>query len=477
MTATPNNPAADALSAKAVDAAASKRDHRTEGAGLKKRAVKGGLWTGFSFTFDQGLSFVSNVALVYFAVGKEDFGLMALIVSINIGLQMFSDVGITASLIQNKRQDAAFYNTAWTMQVFRGFALWGIACLLAWPLSQFKDDWAPLATLLPVASLTTVFNGLRSSGWATANRRLDIRMISVITAITSVVRVAVVLGVAWFRPDAWALVAGLVTGSVVTCILSHVMIRDVRNRLHFEREAFVSMIRYGKWLFFATLVTFWAGQVDKFLLSGLVSTSALGLYWVGMRFADLGPTFFKKVGQMVGFPALSDLFRRDEERFKTRLLYMRQRLTIPICCLLVLMILTGPMMTWLLYRHAPDVSYIEAGWIIQVLCFNSIAGMVTTSYGHAFMASGRTKMNLLSVVAQLVAMVTATLTGFYFMGETGFLLGIGVSQWIKYIADAWMAERCGFWHWKFDLPVMVVFSGLAYLAILGSDWLAWRFVI
>lgn len=452
-------------------------DHRTEGAGLKKRAVKGGLWTGFSFTFDQALSFVSNVVLVYFAVTKADFGIMALVVSINIGLQMFSDVGITASLIQNKRQDAAFYNTAWTMQVFRGIVLWGVACLLAWPLSQVKDDWAPLADLLPVAALTAVFNGLRSSGWATANRRLDIRIISIITAITSVIRVGVVLVFAYFQPDAWALVAGLVTGSVVTCILSHVMIRDVRNRFCFERDAFVSMIRYGKWLFLATLVTFWAGQIDKFLLSGLVSTTALGLYWVGMRFADLGPMFFKKVGQMVGFPALSDLYRRDEERFKVKLLYMRQRLTIPICLLLVAMIMFGPLGTWLLYRGAPDPGYIEAGWIIQVLCFNSIAGMVTTSYGNAFMASGRTKMNLLSVLAQLIAMVSATLIGYHYGGETGFLLGVGVSQWVKYIADAWMAERCGFWHWKFDLSVMVVFSGLAYLAIIGSDWLAWRFVL
>lgn len=472
-----SNAGAPALTANVADAAPAASDRRNEGAGLKKKMIKGGLWTGFGFTFDQGLSVISNLALIYFSVGREDFGIMALIISINIGLEMFSDVGITASLIQNKRQDPAFYNTAWTMQLVRGFVLWGVACALAWPLSQVTTDWAPLATLLPIASLTTVFNGLRSSGWATANRRLDVRIISIISVITSVVRVGVMLGVAWYRPDAWALVAGLVTGSVVTCILSHLMIRDVKNRLHFEREAFMSMIRYGKWLFLATLVTFWAGQIDKFLLSGLVSTSALGLYWVGMRFADLGPMFFKKVGQVVGFPGLSDLFRRDEERFKERLLYMRQRLTVPICCLLVFMILMGPILTWLMYRHAPDVSYIEAGWIIQVLCFNSIAGMVTTSYGHAFMASGRTKMNLLSVLAQLIAMVTATLTGYHFGGETGFLLGIGVSQWVKYIADAGMAKMCGFWHWKFDLAVMVGFSVLAYLAIIGSDWLAWRFVI
>ena len=82
-----------------------------------------------------------------------------------------------------------------------------------------------------------------------------------------------------------------------------------------------------------------------------------------------------------------------------------------------------------------------------------------------------------TALAQLIAMVSATLIGYHYGGETGFLLGVGVSQWIKYIADAWMAERCGIWHWKFDLPVLVVFSGLAYLALRVSEWLAWRFVL
>ena len=33
---------------------------------------------------------------------------------------MFSDVGIRTSIIQNAREDAAFLNTAWTLQILRG---------------------------------------------------------------------------------------------------------------------------------------------------------------------------------------------------------------------------------------------------------------------------------------------------------------------------------------------------------------------
>ncbi|MEL7089417.1 MAG: oligosaccharide flippase family protein, partial [Planctomycetota bacterium] len=364
-----------------------------------------------SFFFDQGLSFVSNIALVYLALDKADFGIMVIVAAVNTGLQQFSDVGITPCLIQNKREDPAFYNTAWTMQVFRGIFLWLIACVIAWPMSQIKPDWAPLAYLLPVACFTAVMQGFRSTGFVTANRRLNIKGIALIKVVASVVRIGAMVGVALISPSYWALVAGLLAGSFVTCVLSHRIMPDIKNRLHFEREAFGTLIRYGKWLFLSTVIGYFAGQIDKLMLGGLISVSALGVFWIGSRFAEIGPMFFKKIGSWVGFPALTDVYRRDPKRFEKVLLKMRMTLTLPINAVLLLMIAFGPILCYLFYGPSPTPSFIEAGWIIQVLCFNSIAGMTTTSYGHVFMATGRTKFNMLSVLAQLIAMLVATLTG------------------------------------------------------------------
>ncbi|MEM8737015.1 MAG: oligosaccharide flippase family protein [Planctomycetota bacterium] len=448
-------------------------DHRTQGAGLKKKAVRGGMWTGVSFAGGQGLAFVSNILLSYLLV-PEVFGLMALLTTIVAGLQMFSDVGITPSLIQNKREDPGFYNTAWTMQVVRGVLLWGAASLVAWPLSTIKDDWAPLAYLLPVASLTCVLNGLRSTAWVTASRRLDIRAVALLKLFTSIVRILVMVGLAYFvTRTVWALVVGLIVGSTLTCILSHRMIPEIKNRLHFEKEAFTELIRFGKWMFLSTLITFFAGQIDKFLLAGLISTGMLGLFWIASRLADLGPMFFKQLAQWVGFPALSELYRRDEARFKSRLLQMRLVLTLPIVTLLLLMILIGPIFTNLVY--APR--YGESGWIVQIIAFGSLAGMVTTPYGQVYMATGRSKYNMLSVLAQLICMLTGTLTGYWLAGEAGFLLGIGACQWLRYVADAALVDRCGCWQWKFDAAMLIGGGLLAWCALWGSQWLAWRYVL
>lgn len=455
------------------------------GAGLRAKVLKGSLWTTGTYVVGQGMTFASNIMLAWWLL-TDDFGLMALVGTIVAGLQMFSDVGIGPALIQNKREDAAFYNTAWTIQVFRGVALWLVACALAYPLSLVKEDLAPILYLLPVAAFTSVLNGMRSTAWATANCRLDIRLLAMLRMSTTAARILVMVGFAYFiSRSAWALVVGSLVGSLMTCVFSHRMIPEIKNRFHFEKEAFRELINFGKWIFLSTIITFGAGQIDKFLLAGILSTSALGLYWNGVRIADIGPTFYKQIADWVGFPALSDLWRRDQERFKSRLLQMRMALTIPINLLLLLMTAVSPLATFYMYRHSRDTTFVQAGWVVQVLAFNSIAGMTTTSYGNAFMAMGRTKLNMYSVLAQLIAMVSATVGGYFFGvhwgykigidGETGFILGVGVSQWVKYVVDAGMAKSCGVWQWKFD-ACMLIGGGVASLGcILLSDWLVWRF--
>ena len=48
-----------------------------------------------------------------------------------LGLELFSDVGIGPAVIQNERDDESFVNTVWTIQIFRGAALFLVACITA----------------------------------------------------------------------------------------------------------------------------------------------------------------------------------------------------------------------------------------------------------------------------------------------------------------------------------------------------------
>ena len=79
--------------------AAGKDDHRS----LKRRAVRGSAWTLTSYGAGQVLRFVSNVLLSYLLV-REAFATMMIVNAIVQGLQMFSDIGLGPSIVQDRRR-------------------------------------------------------------------------------------------------------------------------------------------------------------------------------------------------------------------------------------------------------------------------------------------------------------------------------------------------------------------------------------
>src|SRR5690606_2290529 len=106
-------------------AVAAPRSASSSRTSLKARALMGSGWVGGGYIAVQGLRFVSMMVLTYL-LAPDVFGVMTMINVFLQGLEMFSDIGIGPSIIHSKRgEKSEFLNTAWTMQVIRGFVLWG----------------------------------------------------------------------------------------------------------------------------------------------------------------------------------------------------------------------------------------------------------------------------------------------------------------------------------------------------------------
>ena len=433
---------------------------------LKGKAVRGGVWTIFGFGGGQGLRLFSNILLAQVLL-KEDFGLMGMVSVVMAGLLMFSDIGIGPAVIQNKRTDPAFLNTAWTIQVARGLALWFVALAMSFPAAAFFD--APeLRWVLPVAAGTAVIQGFRSTNWFTANRNLSVRGMMLIDLGTSAVQAAVMIGWAYgIDPSVWALVAGGLVSTAFSVTLSHCL-PGIRNRLAFERGAAGELVRFGRWLFLSTIVTFFAMHLDKLFLGAFLTTGAFGVYYIGQQLANLGPTLASRIAQLVGFPALSEVHRDRPERFDQAFFRLRRVSILPMVTVLAALVLLGPSLFYLLY----PVPLWGAGWIVQVLAVAGMTSLVGVSYGNAYMAKGSTASNMATVTAQVLITAAAVSLGYFLGGETGFLLALGVAQLLKHPVDAYLADRLGCWQPRFDLPVFAGSVLLALAALWGSQFLA-----
>ncbi|MGC3971371.1 MAG: oligosaccharide flippase family protein [Pirellulales bacterium] len=146
---------------------------------LRGRVLRGSFVTVVGYGLGQVIRLAGNI-LVSRLVLPEAFGIMALVNILIQGLAMFSDVGIEPALVQHRRGDEPrFYNTAWTVQVARGFVLLLATALLAWPASLVYDE-PRLLVLLPAAALASVVAGCNSTAIFAARRHLLLGRLTVL---------------------------------------------------------------------------------------------------------------------------------------------------------------------------------------------------------------------------------------------------------------------------------------------------------
>ena len=101
---------------------------------LKQRVVSSGSWVISGHVISQSLRFGGNLILTRLLV-PEMFGVMAIVTIVMGGLVMFSDIGLLQNIVQSKRgEELDYLNTAWTIQIIRGFFIFFIALVISYIL-------------------------------------------------------------------------------------------------------------------------------------------------------------------------------------------------------------------------------------------------------------------------------------------------------------------------------------------------------
>src|SRR5262249_12553651 len=115
------------------------------------RAVRGGAFALAGHLIVQLLRMGGQIVLTRLRP-QEWFGLMAMVYTFRGAIDLFSDIGVGPSIIQNPRgDDSVFLNTAWTIQFGRGIGLWLFTAACALPMAAFYGH-QELAFLIPIAS-------------------------------------------------------------------------------------------------------------------------------------------------------------------------------------------------------------------------------------------------------------------------------------------------------------------------------------
>jgi len=424
--------------------------------------------TVISFGGSNFLRLVSNLILTRLLF-PEAFGLMALVQVFMTGLNMFSDLGIATSIVQNKRgDDPDFLNTAWTLQIGRGFVLWLAGLALAMPAAALYGE--PMLTwLLPVVALSAVITGFNPTNVATANRHLLLGRLTAIELGGQALGIAVMVVLAFAMQSVWALVIGGLVGNLTKMGLFHRFLPGIKNRLHWDLPTFRDLISFGKYIFFSTIAGFLIIQGDRAILGGYLSLAELGVYSVGFLMGTVPFALCTATSTAVIFPLYR--MRPPAEGGQNRTaLYRARRLTIGASLLFSMALaFSGIALIEFLY----DPRYGLAGPIVVLLSLAMVPQIAMAPYLGVMIANGDSRRFFILQASTAAVQILYLFIGITWLGIFGAIVAPGLAALTTYPLRVVYVRIYQAWDARGDLG----FMALGFVVNGFACWLYWDDIV
>ncbi|MBW4516962.1 MAG: oligosaccharide flippase family protein [Timaviella obliquedivisa GSE-PSE-MK23-08B] len=403
---------------------------------IKQLALRGTFWTVASYGISQILRFGSNLILTRLLF-PEIFGLMSLAYVFITGLQLFSDLGIHTSLIQNKRGDEPdFLDTAWTLQIIRSVGLWLCCVIIAIPAANFYKE-PELAWVLPIVGLGTLIGGFHSTGLASLTRRLAVKQVLIFELGGQIIGLSVMVIWAWFDRSIRALLVGTVVAALVQLVWSHILSPNPPNRLVLEKKAVGEIFSFGKWIFLSTVLTFFAMQSDRLILGKLLGVQLLGVYGIALTLAEIPKQVTLAVGGKIVFPMFSKFVSLPRSEFRDKIRRGRLPILLVTAPVLAMLFSFGDILITTLY----DNRYADAAWMISLLALGIWPLILTTTLEGALFAMGNPTPSTWGNFCSFLALASGMWVGFQLFGVVGAVAAVPLSNVPFYAAVSYGLYR------------------------------------
>ncbi|QYO62532.1 oligosaccharide flippase family protein [Leptolyngbya sp. 7M] len=394
---------------------------------IKKLAIRGTVWTVLSYGASQIIRFGNNLILTRLLV-PELFGLVTLGQVFITGLHLFSDVGLGVSVIQSKRGDEpVFLNTAWTIQVIRGGAIWLGCLLLAYPVAQAYNE-PRLLWLIPVLGLNTVISGFNSSSLFTLNRHLAIKQLAIYELTGQVIASVVMITWAWFSPTVWALAVGGLAASIFQIIWSYRLNHWKLNTFTWNRVIVKEILTFGVWIFLSTAMTFLAEQADRLILGKLLTLELLGIYGIALTFADIPRAVTMAVSGKVIMPAVAKIADLPRFEIRAKLLKARRWVLIGLAASVAGLAAFGDLIIKTLY----DQRYVQAAWMLPILAIGIWPRLLCNTNEPALFAIGKPQYTAAANLSRFLCTAVGIFIGYALFGLPGAVVGVALNDLFYY---------------------------------------------
>lgn len=421
---------------------------------LKNRLLRAGSWSFAGHVLSQVIRFGSNVLLAQFLL-PDAFGLTGTVMVMTIGFALFSDLGIVQNVVRHPNgEDPRFLNTAWTVQIIRGWVIWlagaAVACFLVvaaqqgWVKATYADPRMPAVIL--ATSFCAVLQGFESTKVLVDRRLMRLKGLTQVELTSQVVATVIMAVLAWSTRSIWALVAGGLIAAAVRTAMTHLFLQGMSNRLCWDRAVLSDLLSFGKWVFLSSILFFLASSADRLILPALISPTQMGLYAIAFTIISAPTQVVATLAGNVALPALSEVVRLRPHDLRNVTLKFQRLSDMFLMPVAGVVAVSGPSIVNLFYSG----NFQGVGPILSVLAIGALA----FRYGvmeQCYLALDKPKIFTVVNVIRFVCSYVGIPLAFHEGGFQGALIAIVVIQYAGWPAAFYFKIKHGLFDWKVEL--------------------------
>jgi O-antigen/teichoic acid export membrane protein len=441
---------------------------------LRHRILRAGSWSLAGHVISNVLRLGSSLVMTRL-LAPELFGVMTIVFSVMVTVALLADIGLRQAIVQSKHgDDQEYLDTAFTLQAIRGVLVW-LACVavavligslrqqgVIGPKSVYANPdlpWAIAATCFSV-----VITGFDSTKIYTADRRLELKRVSLIEVYSLVTSIVVTIALALSWKSIWPIVIGNLASAFVTLWLSHAWLHGPRDRFRWNRSHALEMWHYGKWIALSSMMSVLAMNGDRLLLGAWATDQQMGYYYVALTLVFAVESAASRLSGNVAAPALSEVFRNDRSRLRE--VFWRLRMPVDAAAIVAsgLLFALGQTIVDVLY----DPRYRPAGHVLGILALGLLASRFHFC-NSVYIAAGKAKYQTLTSAARMVALLAMLSLGHHWLGIEGAFWGIALHTVLVVPVYWFFNHRFDLLDWRKELTLLAIWP-LAYAAGWSVAW-------
>lgn len=275
---------------------------------FRKQLVSGVFYIGISKYIGIVVSLVVAAVLARL-LSPSDFGVVAIATVIISFFSIFSDLGISAAIIQNKELTEKDLSDIFSFTVWLGVILSVLFFISAWWIADYYDKEV-LKTLCRLLSINLLFATINIVPNSLLSRDKRFKYIAIIKLGVQVICGVIAVVAAFSGAGLYALVINPICSSIFIFIAAY-RVYPQKFTLFFSWSPLKRIFNYSLYQFLFSVVNYFSNNLDKLLIGKYMNMDRLGYYEKSYRLMTLPLQNITYVISPVMHPVFSD-FQQDK---------------------------------------------------------------------------------------------------------------------------------------------------------------------